>query len=74
MRAIEAVLDALLADGADRRSVVVALGGGVIGDIAGFARDLHARHPLRAGATTLLRRSTLRSAARRGSITDAART
>jgi len=43
MRAIEAVLDALLADGADRRSVVVALGGGVIGDIAGFAAAIYMR-------------------------------
>ena len=43
MRAVEAVLDALLASGADRRSVVVALGGGVIGDIAGFAAAIYMR-------------------------------
>jgi 3-dehydroquinate synthase len=43
MRAVEAVLDALLADGADRKSVVVALGGGVVGDIAGFAAAIYMR-------------------------------
>ena len=43
MRAVEAVLDALLAAGADRRSVVIALGGGVVGDIAGFAAAIYMR-------------------------------
>jgi len=43
MRAVEAVLDALLAAGADRKSVVIALGGGVIGDIAGFAAAIYMR-------------------------------
>ncbi len=43
LRATEAVLDALLAAGADRRSVLVALGGGVIGDIAGFAAAIYMR-------------------------------
>ena len=43
MRAVEAVLDALLAVGADRRSVVIALGGGVVGDIAGFAAAIYMR-------------------------------
>ena len=43
MRAVEAVLDALLAAGADRRSGVVALGGGVVGDIAGFAAAIYMR-------------------------------
>ena len=43
MRAVEAVLDALLAAGADRASVVIALGGGVIGDIAGFAAAIYMR-------------------------------
>jgi 3-dehydroquinate synthase len=37
------VLDALAAGGADRRSVVVALGGGVIGDLAGFAASVYMR-------------------------------
>jgi 3-dehydroquinate synthase len=37
------VLDALVEAGADRRSVVVALGGGVIGDIAGFAAAIYMR-------------------------------
>jgi len=43
MRAVEAVLDALLAAGADRKSVVIALGGGVVGDIAGFAAAIYMR-------------------------------
>jgi len=43
MHAVEAVLDALLAAGADRKSVVIALGGGVIGDIAGFAAAIYMR-------------------------------
>jgi 3-dehydroquinate synthase len=43
LRAVEAAVDALLAAGADRRSVVVALGGGVVGDIAGFAAAVYMR-------------------------------
>jgi 3-dehydroquinate synthase len=43
LRAVEAVLDALFAHGADRRSVLVALGGGVVGDIAGFAAAIYMR-------------------------------
>jgi len=43
LRAVEAVLDALQAAGADRKSVVVALGGGVVGDIAGFAAAIYMR-------------------------------
>jgi len=43
LRAVEAVLDALLAAGADRRSVAIALGGGVVGDIAGFAAAIYMR-------------------------------
>ena len=43
MRAVEGVLDALLAAAADRRSVVIALGGGVVGDIAGFAAAIYMR-------------------------------
>jgi 3-dehydroquinate synthase len=37
------VIDALVAAQADRRSVLVALGGGVIGDIAGFAAGIFMR-------------------------------
>jgi len=37
------VVDALVAHAADRRSVLVALGGGVIGDIAGFAAAIFMR-------------------------------
>ncbi|MFN7572143.1 MAG: 3-dehydroquinate synthase [Betaproteobacteria bacterium] len=41
--AVAVVLDALIALGADRKSVVVALGGGVIGDLAGFAAAIFMR-------------------------------
>jgi 3-dehydroquinate synthase len=37
VRSVERVYDALIRGGADRGSVVVAVGGGVIGDAAGFA-------------------------------------
>jgi 3-dehydroquinate synthase len=37
------ILDALVAHGADRKSIVVALGGGVIGDLAGFAASIYMR-------------------------------
>jgi 3-dehydroquinate synthase len=40
---VSRILDALVAHGADRRSVVVALGGGVIGDLAGFAASVYMR-------------------------------
>jgi len=40
---VSRVLDALVAHGADRKSVVVALGGGVIGDLAGFAASIYMR-------------------------------
>lgn len=40
---VATVLDALVASGADRRSVVVALGGGVVGDVAGFAAAIYMR-------------------------------
>ena len=32
-----------LLDGADRKSVVIALGGGVVGDLAGFAAAIYMR-------------------------------
>ncbi|WP_233234544.1 3-dehydroquinate synthase [Bordetella sp. LUAb4] len=37
------IFDALLANGFDRRSVLVALGGGVIGDMTGFAAAVYMR-------------------------------
>jgi 3-dehydroquinate synthase len=40
---LEVVLDALLAFGLDRRDLVVALGGGVVGDLAGLAAALYMR-------------------------------
>jgi 3-dehydroquinate synthase len=42
-RALQLVYDALLAERADRRTVIVALGGGVVGDIAGFAAATYQR-------------------------------
>jgi len=40
---LEAVLDRLLAEGLDRKSIVVALGGGVVGDLAGLTAALFMR-------------------------------
>ena len=40
---LEAVLDRLLAEGLDRKSLVVALGGGVVGDLAGLTAALFMR-------------------------------
>ena len=40
---LEAVLDRLLAEGLDRKSLIVALGGGVVGDLAGLAAALFMR-------------------------------
>lgn len=40
---LERVLDALLALGLDRKDLVVALGGGVVGDLAGLAAALYMR-------------------------------
>jgi 3-dehydroquinate synthase len=43
LQTLSAVVDALVANRADRRSVVVALGGGVVGDIAAFAASVFMR-------------------------------
>jgi 3-dehydroquinate synthase len=40
---VHSILDALVELGADRKSVVVALGGGVVGDMAGFAAAIFMR-------------------------------
>ncbi|HQR70543.1 MAG TPA: 3-dehydroquinate synthase [Burkholderiaceae bacterium] len=40
---VSTILDALVDAGADRRSLLVALGGGVVGDIAGFAASIYMR-------------------------------
>jgi len=37
---LEKLLDRMLADGVDRQCVVIAFGGGVVGDVAGFAAGL----------------------------------
>ena len=49
------IFDRLLADGSDRRTVLFALGGGVVGDIAGFAAACYMRGvPFVQVPTTLL--------------------
>ena len=40
---VSKILDALVDGRADRRSLVVALGGGVVGDVAGFAASIYMR-------------------------------
>lgn len=43
MRTVESICRELARGGADRRSIAVALGGGVVGDVAGFAAASYAR-------------------------------
>jgi 3-dehydroquinate synthase len=43
LAAIESILDGLVASGANRDTTVIALGGGVVGDIAGFAAACYMR-------------------------------
>ncbi len=43
LAAVETIVDALLERRHDRRTTVIALGGGVIGDIAGFAASVYQR-------------------------------
>ena len=43
LRSVETVIDALVSSGANRDTTVVALGGGVVGDIAGFAAAAYMR-------------------------------
>ncbi len=43
MASVESILDLLLSSRHDRRSTIIALGGGVIGDIAGFAASIYQR-------------------------------
>lgn len=54
-RELERIWEAMLAEGTDRKSVVVALGGGVVGDLAGFAAASYTRGvPFYQVPTTLL--------------------
>lgn len=43
MRTVEKMIGGMLASGADRKSCVVALGGGVVGDVAGFCAAVYMR-------------------------------
>jgi alcohol dehydrogenase class IV len=43
MASVESIIDLLLTNRHDRRTTVIALGGGVIGDIAGFAASIYQR-------------------------------
>jgi 3-dehydroquinate synthase len=55
MASLERVYDALLREAFDRKSVIVALGGGVVGDLAGFAAATYQRGiPFIQVPTTLL--------------------
>jgi 3-dehydroquinate synthase len=55
LASLERIYDALLRDAFDRKSVVLALGGGVIGDLAGFAAATYQRGiPFIQVPTTLL--------------------
>jgi 3-dehydroquinate synthetase len=69
------VFDALLANKCDRKTTLVALGGGVIGDLTGYAAASYMRGvPFVQIPTTCSRRSIPRSAARPASTTRSART
>ena len=43
LRTLESVSRSLVKSGADRKSLLVAVGGGVVGDVAGFAAAIHLR-------------------------------
>jgi 3-dehydroquinate synthase len=43
MASVETIIDLLLTNRHDRRTTVIALGGGVIGDVAGFAASIYQR-------------------------------
>jgi 3-dehydroquinate synthase len=54
-KTVETLIKEMAAAGADRQSVVIALGGGVVGDIAGFAASIYMRGiPIIQVPTTLL--------------------
>jgi 3-dehydroquinate synthase len=43
MQSVNDILTAMLTSGFDRRALVIALGGGVVGDVAGFAASIYKR-------------------------------
>ncbi len=75
LRTVERIYDWLLERRAERSSAVVALGGGVVGDLAGFVAATYLRVvPFVQAPTSLLGWSMRRSEARSASTTRAART
>jgi shikimate kinase/3-dehydroquinate synthase len=74
-QSLNLVFDALLANKCDRKTTLVALGGGVIGDLTGYAAASYMRGvPFVQIPTTCCRRSIPRWAARPASTTRSART
>ena len=72
---LQTVIDALLERQADRKTVLYALGGGVIGDLTGFAAAIYMRGvPFVQVPTTLLAQVDSSVGARRPSTTRWART
>ena len=62
-RTVQAVTDAVLDKGCDRRSALISLGGGVVGDITGFCASILERGiDFIQIPTTLWRKRTVRSA------------
>ena len=69
------IFDALLENRCDRQTTIIALGGGVVGDMAGFAAAVYQRGvPFIQVPTTLLAQVDCRSAARPALTTPSART
>ena len=50
LEVLEQLVEIALTHGLDRQSTIIALGGGVVGDLAGFAAATYMRDPVRAGA------------------------
>lgn len=71
---VQTVTDAILGGRLERGDLVIALGGGVIGDLAGFAAAIARRGMRFVQVPTTLRRSIARLAVKPASIPNTART